>query len=486
MNFIKMPMEKLYSLFEGRFGVLPESVMPLTGSASSRNYYRLSASDKTCIGVIGTDPTENRAFVRLAVHFAAKGISVPEVYAISDDGMAYIQSDLGDETLFSLLVKARKNGHGMEKVNDLLLKTIALLPKIQFEVASDLDFGICHPQKEFDRRSVMFDLEYFKYCFLKPLGMEFHELFLQDDFERLADDLLDVSLAGLDKMPTFLYRDFQARNVMVKDDEVYFIDFQSGRKGPVFYDLSSFVWQARAGYDKALQDRMLDVYLESLSTYVSVDRAGFMSVLRKYRLLRYLQVLGAYGFRGWIEHKANFVVSIPSVLQALRELVAEPFERYPYLMSILKDMLNHPRLNRELPQDGTLEVKVSSFSFLKGIPEDATGNGGGYVFDCRSIHNPGRYEPYKKLTGRDEPVIRFLEEDGEITRFLEHVYRLVEPHVETYRNRGFTSLMVSFGCTGGQHRSVYCAEHLARHLADKYPDIRVRLIHREQNVEEML
>ena len=240
----------------------------------------------------------------------------------------------------------------------------------------------------------------------------------------------------------------------------------------------------RDGYPLQMWEKMLDSYFEALSSYVSVDRELFEERFRIFRLFRYLQILGAYGFRGWIEQKANFVVSIPAALQCLEELLSGPFDRYPYLTSVLKEMIALPRFHDHHVEEGRLEVKVCSFSFKKGIPQDPTGNGGGYVFDCRSIHNPGRYEPYKKLTGRDEPVIRFLEDDGEIVRFLEHVYAVVVPHVRTYSERGFNSLMVSFGCTGGQHRSVYCAEHLARHIAELFPDVAVRLTHREQHINE--
>ena len=323
---------------------------------------------------------------------------------------------------------------------------------------------------------VMFDLNYFKYCFLKPSGLEFDEVALQDDFERFADDLL------VGDTDTFLYRDFNARNIMVCGDEPYFVDFQGGRRGPVFYDVASFAWQARAKFTDAQKEAMLSAYLSSYASYASVDEGSFRSSLRLFVLFRLLQVLGAYGFRGWVEHKANFVTSIPAAIAEMKAWLADPSDRYPYLMRVLGRLVELPRFNEPRHDDGVLEVKVYSFSFKKGVPHDPTGNGGGYVFDCRSIHNPGRYEPYKKLTGRDEPVIRFLEDDGEILGFLDHAYGIVDSHVETYRKRGFTSLMVSFGCTGGQHRSVYSAEHMAHHLAQKYPDIHVRLIHREQGI----
>jgi hypothetical protein len=387
------------------------------------------------------------------------------VYAVSEDGMTYIQEDIGDDTLFKKLKD--------EDPQQLLCKAVRLLPDIQFKGAEDFDFAICHPTRKFDRRLVLFDLNYFKYCFLKPSGLEFDEVRLQDDFERLADDLTSVP------SDTFMYRDFNARNVMVKDAQPYFIDFQGGMQGPIYYDVASFIWHARAGYSDQLKEKMLDEYLEALAAYMTIDRESFTHTLRIFVLFRTMQILGAYGFRGLVEQKAAFVVSIPDAISSLVAQLESPFAPYPYLDSVLRQLTTLDKFKAQV-SDGKLEVRVSSFSFKKGIPQDLSGNGGGYVFDCRSIHNPGRYAPYKSLTGRDKPVIDFLEEDGEILGFLEHVYGVVDPHVETYASRGFTSLMVSFGCTGGQHRSVYCAEHLAHHLADKYPNVRIRLTHREQ------
>ena len=470
---------ELHRLYSAHYGTCPVSVDPVSASASNRRYYRMASPAGTCIGAVGTDRQENEAFVAISLHFRSKGIPVPEVFAVSEDGMSYLQEDLGDEVLLDRLVKARRTGEGMTEVDELLCSAMALLPKIQFEGASGFDFSVCYPQPAFDRRMVMFDLNYFKYCFLKATGLEFNEMRLQDDFEKLADDLL------ADDTDTFMYRDFNARNVMVRGGEPCFIDFQGGRRGPVYYDVASFVYHARAGYTDGQREKMLEAYLEALSEYMPVDRKVFFSRLRLFVLFRLLQVLGAYGFRGWTEHKAAFMTSIPAALDGLVRLLEEPFEEYPYLVETLGRMAALDRFRRS-ERAGGLEVKVYSFSFKKGLPEDPSGNGGGYVFDCRSIHNPGRYEPYKKLTGRDEAVIRFLEDDGEILTFLDHVYGVVDPHVETFAGRGFTDLMVSFGCTGGQHRSVYCAEHLARHLAEKYPDVRVRLIHREQNIDTVL
>ncbi len=479
-------MEELHKLFKEYTGCNPETVSPLTGSGSNRRYYRMSGAGKTVVGAEGVDAQENNAFITIARHFKAKGINVPEIFSVSGDGMCYLQEDLGDDCLGDRVAQINKaggfgygSGEAESHTNEtiaLLCKTMSELPKIQFEGAQGLDFTQCYPQPAFDRRMVMFDLNYFKYCFLKPSGLEFNEVRLQDDFEKFADSLLK------EHTDTFLYRDFNARNVMIKDGEPYFIDFQGGRRGPIYYDVASFIWQARAAYPQSLKEKMLGSYLEALAEYRDINREDFEKNLEMFILFRTLQVLGAYGFRGLIEQKAKFITPIPQALANLREQLPPMEQEYPYLCEILKRLSDLPQFAKPAPQT-SLEVKIYSFSYKKGIPQDMSGNGGGYIFDCRSIHNPGRYEPYKKLTGRDREVIDFLEDDGEIIGFLENVYGLIDPHIETYSKRGFTNLMVSFGCTGGQHRSVYCAEHLAGHLVEKYPGIRVRLIHREQNVD---
>ena len=470
-------METLRALFRERFGQEADTFAPLPGSGSHRRYYRLGGSDgSSVIGVVGTDPDENRAFLTEARHFRSRGIRVPEVYAVSADGMAYLQEDLGSSSLYDLVAAGRKSGRYDETEAQLLCKAIAGLPKIQFEGGRGLDWRVCYPDTAFNARMIDFDLNYFKYCYLKTAGIEFREIPLQDDFDRLKADLLE------EDTPTFLYRDFQTRNVMVRDGEPWYIDFQGGRRGPIGYDVASFVWQARSRFPEALKERLIRAYLDALKPYSDIPEAEFRDKLRRFVLLRTLQVLGAYGYRGKFEKKEYFLESIPYAVENLREILRTPFGRYPYLDAVLRELAAQPVPALE---SDTLEVHVLSFSYRKGLPEDASGNGGGYVFDCRGMHNPGRYERYKSSTGRDADVVAFLEERGEVQGFLDNVYGLVDPHVERYIARGFSHLQVAFGCTGGQHRSVYCAEALARHLQRKYR-IRVRLTHREQGIDTIL
>ena len=547
-------MEELKKLYREATGLDVLAVEAIPGAGSNRRYYRLRGTDgSTLVGAVGTSRDENHAFCYLARHFTGAGLPVPGVIAESEDGLRYLQSDLGDRSLFEALRGGREAGgryNAHEK--ELLRRTIAALPDIQIRGAQGLDFSQCYPQEALDETNVLFDLNYFKYCFLKATSLDFHELKLEASFRLMARDI--VSIPG----SAFMYRDFQARNVMLDaQGNPCFIDFQGGRRGPVQYDVASFLWQASARYPKALREELIKVYLDRVKSFSeerrvkseeskllsapdsnsdsslftlnsslpdsslftlnsSLNEHAFRQGLQLCVLFRLLQVLGAYGFRGYFERKKHFLDSIPPAMESLRELLDEGGCPYPYLNEVLTALVSLPqflpkqqevkradgfkttRLNPypAHPQDGPatfsrydeqgpLVVRVFSFSYRKGIPEDTSGNGGGYVFDCRSTHNPGRYEPYKRLTGLDEPVIRFLEDDGEILTFLDSVYKLADAHIHRYMQRGFTSLMFAFGCTGGQHRSVYSAQHLAEHIHRKF-GIEVHVCHREQGIEQVL
>lgn len=468
--------EQIKNLYRTYTGHEAEEVTELPSSGSNRRYFRLHGP-QTLIGVSGTSIEENRAFIYMADHFRQKGLPVPEVYAQSNDQSFYLQEDLGDTLLFDAIEKGRKSSVFDESEKTLLRQTITKLPEIQFMGSDGFDFSYCYPQEEFNQRSILWDLNYFKYCFLKATGMEFQENRLEDDFLKMSDVLLRNQSA------TFMYRDFQSRNVMIRDGQPWFIDFQGGRKGPVYYDVASFLWQAKAKYPEDLRQELLLDYIEALRKYMPVDEKYFLSQLRHFVLFRTLQVLGAYGFRGYFEKKPHFIQSVPFAIENLRQLLKQDYPEYPYLCGLLRELTELKQFSDDL-QRRTLEVKIISFAYKKGIPNDPTGNGGGFVFDCRAINNPGKYERYNHFTGLDEPVIRFLEEDGEITVFLEHVYDLVDASVKRYLDRGFTNLMVCFGCTGGQHRSVYSAQHLAEHLHQKF-GVKVSLTHREQNIEQL-
>ncbi len=510
-------MEKLVELYDMWHNSMPVNTVRLAGAGSNRAYYRLFDEEgNSVVGVVGTSRDENHAFIYLSEHFTKRQLPVPQILAVSDDGLRYLQTDLGEVSLFDAIRGGREAGgrYNLDE-QELLKRTIRQLPNIQIRGARELDWQNCYPQPEFDEDSVLFDLNYFKYCFLKPSDLDFNELKLEANFRLFAKDLTS------EQCDSFMYRDFQARNVMLDaDGNPFFIDYQGGRKGPFYYDLASFLWQASARYSNKLRRELVLEYYNALQQYIEVPSVRhFVARLSLFVLFRTLQVLGAYGFRGYFERKKHFLDSIPPAMDNLRALLklGEDVFPYPYMMDMLRRLTDMPRyahieepavsradgykttdknIYAAHPQDGPatfskydgkgpLRVRVFSFSYRKGIPADESGNGGGYVFDCRSTHNPGRYEPYKKLTGLDEPVIRFLEDDGEILTFLESVYKLADAHVQRYIDRGFTDLMFSFGCTGGQHRSVYSAQHLAEHIHNKY-GIEVHVCHREQGIEQTL
>ncbi len=462
----------LKNLYKITFGVKPESVLPLTPAGSNRQYFRLTGRE-TVVGVIGTSIEENKAFIYLTRHFTSKGLNVPEILAVSDDSWCYLQSDLGDTSLFELRDSV-----------ELLDKAVAALPEFQYRGAEGLDFSKCYPVSDFDAQSILWDLNYFKYCFLNTTAVPYLEGRLEDEFRKLSMKL-SCNPAG-----TFMYRDFQSRNVMIKDGTPYFIDYQGGRRGPAEYDIVSFVTQARANFHESLREHLIETYIKSASRFVDIDVTLFKERVRLFSLLRMLQVLGAYGFRGKFERKPHFLKSIPMALENLRHLLSKPFDEFPYITEILGKMLDacHDRASKDVDETrpSNLTVTVTSFSYKRGLPKDTSGNGGGFVFDCRGMENPGRYDEYKQLTGLDRPVIDFLESKGEIQPFVEHCYGIVDPSVRCYDRRGFSSLMVSFGCTGGQHRSVYSAQAMAEHIKALFPHVNVHLVHREQKIDRVL
>jgi len=493
--------ENLVALFCDSYGEKPTSIARLRGAGSNRQYYRLAKSNGfTCIGVIGTSLAENEAFCNMAKIFHEQGLSVPQVYAIGKNYSCYLQEDLGGTSLFDYIKGGRKTGDFDTTQESMLHAVMSELPKIQMESNVNTVYAHCFPLAEMDAQSIHFDLNYFKYCFLKLSGLEFNELRLEKDFNAFCQHLLDTKPLG------FQYRDFQARNVMIKGEKPFYIDFQGGRKGPVLYDVASFLWQASAHYSPALRSKLLDTYLHALSQYVDIDRQQIQQDLQSIVLFRCLQVLGAYGFRGLWEGKIHFLESIPAGLNNLRDILRTgTCDIYPYLKEICEDLIDKFCIPQEshtaqlLAQDeknylataeetsckAPLIVDIISFSYKRGIPNDESGNGGGYVFDCRSTHNPGRFDEFRALTGLDAPVRKFLEEDGEILNYLKSVTKLADFHVRRFCQRGFTHLQFAFGCTGGQHRSVYCAQFLAEHLHQNF-GIEIHLLHRELNKKTIL
>lgn len=482
MRKIEIMEDKLDILFKETFNDTVVSRVRLVPAGSGRKYYRISGRTHVAIGVESSLVDENRAFFAIDGQLRSKGLPVPKIIAVSDDQRHYILQDLGDTSLFDIIKNDCKSGYFRKETMELLIKVIALLPDIQYSCVENFDFSLCYPSPFFNRRTVFWDLNYFKYSFLKTSGLEFNEELLENDFESLASVLLSEPE---NNSITFMYRDFQSRNVMVLEGQPWFIDFQGGRRGPVEYDLASFLWQARTSYPDRIKNLLIDEYLDSLKKYRQVDADFFRTRLARFAVFRLIQVLGAYGFRGFFERKQQFISKVPQALAMLNKLLSEQVTEFSYLSGLIVQLLECPSfMPLQRSDEGGLTVRVGSFSYRKGIPIDPTGHGGGFVFDCRILENPGLFEEYKQLNGTDAPVISFFREKGETDKFLHSVYGLVVPAIEKYLSRGLSSLMVSFGCTGGQHRSVYCAELLVGYLRDVFNDrIDVKLSHRE--LEEM-
>ncbi len=455
-------MDVLKRLFEQHFHSPPERVLPLQGQlgGSGRVIVRLAGAGRDAIGILYSVREENVAFLEFSRHFRRHGLPVPEIYAEDLSQGAYLEEDLGDTTLFEFLSANRSGDTIAPHVVEAYRKVIAVLPRFQVEAGRDLNYRVCYPRASFDRQSISWDLNYFKYYFLRLAGIPFNEQALEVDFTRLTKFLL-----GADH-DYFLYRDFQSRNIMLRDGQPWFLDYQGGRKGALQYDIASLLYDGKADLPPALRQQLLDHYLDCLGGFISLKRDAFMEHYYAFVYVRILQALGAYGFRGFYERKAHFLQSVPYALKNLRwlaEHVKLPIA-LPALLDALERMSSSEKLQQTAPPAAGLVVHIFSFSFHHSMPVDESGNGGGFVFDARSLPNPGREEQFRSLTGRDAAVIDYLNSRPSVHEFLSHATSLVDASVNTYRQRGFSSLMVSFGCTGGQHRSVYLAEQLAKHL----------------------
>ncbi len=472
MKNIKLNISTLYENWCGE-EMLNYEEMPESGSY--RKYFRISGKSSKCVAVYNEDKKENHAFLEFSKHFLSKALPVPKILAEDTDNFIYLQEDLGDTTLFKHIEKVRKGIIFPDDLLQLLKRVLDELIRFQVIGAKGFDYSNCYPRSAFDKQSMMWDLNYFKYYFLKLAKIPFYEQELEDDFQRFTDFLLQADTQY------FMYRDFQSRNIMIKDNQPYFIDYQGGRQGALAYDLASLLYDAKADFPPEVRNELREYYMSKLADY-DIDAEKFKQHYFGYVLIRKMQAMGAFGFRGFYEKKTHFLQSIPYALQNLEYLlntVELPIE-VPELWTVLHRLTKSETLKQYKNQERKFTVSIFSFSYKKGIPEDKSGNGGGFVFDCRSIHNPGRYKEYFNLTGKDKEVQHFFEKETEMDDFLSNVFQLVDKSVEKYIQRNFKNLMVSFGCTGGQHRSVYAAERMKKHLNDKY-NIDVVLKHIEQD-----
>jgi aminoglycoside/choline kinase family phosphotransferase len=472
-------MDVLKKLFEQHFHQAVARVQPLQGElgGSGRKIIRLAGERCSAIGILYGVHEENIAFLEFSKHFRRHGLPVPEIYAEDLSHGAYLEEDLGDTTLFEFLSKNRAGENIASEAIEAYGKVVAVLPRFQVEAGRDLNYKVCYPRAAFDRQSMAWDLNYFKYYFLRLAAIPFNEQALEDDFARLTKFLLSA------ERHYFLYRDFQSRNVMLRDGAPFFLDYQGGRRGALQYDIASLLYDGKADLPPELRQQLLERYLDTLAGFIPLERDAFMQHYYAYVYIRIMQALGAYGFRGFYERKAHFLQSVPYALKSLRWLlhnVRLPIA-LPTLLEAFTSMLGSEKLQSLASQSQNLTVRILSFSFHRGLPKDETGHGGGFVFDARSLPNPGRLERFKTLTGQDAPVIDYLNQQESVHQFLASVMSLVDASVSNFQRRGFKNLMVSFGCTGGQHRSVYLAEQLANHLRGREG---VEVVVRHRDLEE--
>jgi len=471
-------------VYEQWCGVMPAQVDVLPQSGSDRRYFRLhNEQGETVIATHGLNIPENDAFIYFSQHFEQKDLNVPRILAVSEDKTIYLQNDLGNISLLDVL---EEKGFTQE-VYDLFKESLHQLARLQVLGDEGLDYNKCLTNKEFGRQAIKADLFYFKYYFLDALRKPYDKQALGDDFDALSNYLTHT------EYKFFMFRDFQSRNIQITSPigggregagKPYFIDYQGGMKGAPQYDVASAIWQARANLPEDWKASLLEDYITSFESIIqtSIDRDVFRSQYYGYVLIRLLQVLGAYGFRGLFERKAQFLTSIPLALQNLKwfiehhslGIVVPEFKRV--LNMCVVDEIIQRFTPVQADENTPLVVKICSFSFRKGIPPDNSGNGGGFVFDCRGIDNPGRHDEYKTIHGRDKPVMEYLERQTRMQDFLNSIFDIVDLTVEEYIKRGFSNLAVNFGCTGGQHRSVYAADALARHLKNKFK-VNVELCH---------
>ncbi len=456
----------LNSLYKSWSGKEPLKLDKIPGSGSNRRYFRITGKHGSVIGAVNDDERENDAFFALTQHFRDEDLPVPELLATDRKRGCYLLTDLGDVTLFSRLTELRKqNEQFPDEITGLYQKVLEWLPRFQVEAGKGIDYKKCYPRPVFDLQSMRWDLNYFKYYFLKLVKASFDEQKLEDDYETLTTFLLS---AGTDH---FMYRDFQSRNIMIVDGQPWFIDYQGGRKGALHYDIASLLYDSKAGIPEPVREQLLGYYLGELNRYIKVEPETFTNYYYGFVLIRILQALGAYGFRGYYENKPHFLQSIPYALKNLQFLIetGKIPVRLPMLMKVLQGIITEFKLPSRSQAASNLTVLINSFSYKNGIPADDFGNGGGFVFDCRALPNPGRYPEYASLSGKDRPVIEFLKKERAVDEFINHSFSLVEQSIRTYMDRGFIHLQVNFGCTGGQHRSVYCAEMLANYLREHFP-----------------
>jgi aminoglycoside/choline kinase family phosphotransferase len=469
---------KIKELYKKTYGKEAESVELMQESGSYRKYFRIKNANTSIIAVFNQDLKENDAFISFTKSFASLGLKVPEIYANFKDEGIYFQQDLGSMTLFDHIAKKQDPKQMPEEIIRWYKQVLHDVLDFQIKASPILDYSKCYPRAVFDRQSMMWDLNYFKYYFLKFSRVQFDEQALEYDFQRFVKYLLEAPV------DFFMYRDLQSRNIMIHKDQVYFIDYQGGRKGFPAYDVASLLYDAKANLSNELREELLQYYVNLLEKQYHFPAAEFMKYYYGFVYIRIMQAFGAYGFRGFYERKEHFLKSIPYAIKNMEYLLQHaslPYD-FPEMRKTWEQLIDIYQSNAAGEQDKKLNVRIFSFSYRRGIPLDKSGNGGGFVFDCRVLENPGKQEKFKKLNGKDKAVADFLSQQADVEDFTSHTKALCFTNIDVYLKRNFSNLMLCFGCTGGQHRSVYMAEKIHQLIKEKYNNtINIQLMHKEIN-----
>lgn len=452
-----------------------ERILELPSSGSGRIYFRISFKDKNndnIIAAFNPEVNENIAQYSFTIHFIEKGLKVPKIFAKDETYRYLLMEDLGTTSMLEAIANMN-----WEDKSNIYKKVLHELIRFQFDGFEGLDLDVAWPVSRFERQNILWDLNYFKYYFIKTHNISFNESKLEKDFQNLSNVLLNS------ESDFFLYRDFQARNIMIKDGEPWFIDFQGGRQGPLQYDLVSLLYQAKANLSEDFRNEMSHYYLKLLEEKSYEHIENFKTNYNAFIWFRMMQVMGAYGYRGILQRKAHFLQSIPFMINNIKVLLKEKSlgEEFSELNSVFNQICQIKDYQTEDLENNKLTIAVNSFSYKKGgYPTDISGNGGGFAFDCRSLPNPGRYKELQDFTGRDKLVINFMKQTNESTDFINQAYKLIQQNIDNYLDRNFKDLQVNFGCTGGKHRSVYCAENIANMIDDEYGDkVNVKLVHQQ-------
>lgn len=452
-------------------GTAPGIITRLPQSGSDRVYFRLLYGDEHVIGAYNPSREENDAFVGFSNHFRSKGLPVPEIYVYYPDERVYFLEDLGDSNLFTWLAQRSDEERFNQETEALFLTVASDLVRIQTEGIKGLDLSLCYPHRSFDRQSMVWDLNYYKYMFLKLIGAPFNEIKLERDFEALTRFLLDAG------QEYFLFRDFQTANIMIRDGKPWYIDYQGGRLGAPQYDIASLVYDAKAYIPSGIREKTLERHLDLFAAATGKPRESLAKYSGAFTLIRLMQALGAFGFRGLHENKPTFSESIVPAVELMNDLLwgGKLHIDLPELTKASESVPLQRKYRILSHYQELVKINIESFSYVRGRSVNYD-TGSGFVFDCRGLRNPVLESDLRERTGLDPEVAEFFGNDDEAVAFAGDCSNIIRNTLPMMRRKGILEIHAAFGCVGGQHRSVWCAARVASMLS-AMPGVTVTVNH---------